>query len=74
MRNRSSVAGVADGASRKRRIAAGAGVAADRAAAARRRMSELPLGTPLRDVLITAIEALGAGGNYEFFQTREAQA
>jgi hypothetical protein len=32
---------------------------------------ELPLGTPLRDVVVTAIDAIGAGGNYQVFGTRE---
>jgi hypothetical protein len=31
---------------------------------------DLPLGTPLRDVVVTAIDAIGAGANYEVFGTR----
>jgi len=30
--------------------------------------SDLPLGTPLRDVVVTAIDAIGAGANYEVFR------
>ena len=29
---------------------------------------DLPLGTPLRDVVVTAIDAIGAGANYEVFR------
>jgi hypothetical protein len=32
---------------------------------------DLPLGTPLRDVVVTAVDALGAGGNYQVFGTLE---
>jgi hypothetical protein len=28
----------------------------------------LPLGTPLRDIVVTAVDALGAGSGYEFFR------
>jgi hypothetical protein len=31
---------------------------------------DLPLGTPLRDVVVTAIDAIGAGARYEVFGTR----
>jgi hypothetical protein len=31
---------------------------------------DLPLGTPLRDVVVTAIDAIGAGPSYEVFGTR----
>jgi hypothetical protein len=32
---------------------------------------DLPLGTPLRDVVVTAIDAIGAGARYDVFGTRE---
>lgn len=32
---------------------------------------DLPLGTPLRDVVVTAVDAIGAGANYQLFGTRE---
>jgi hypothetical protein len=33
---------------------------------------DLPLGAPLRDVVVTAIDAIGAGANYQVFDTRQA--
>jgi hypothetical protein len=32
--------------------------------------ADLPLGQPLRDVVVTAVDAIGASANYEVFRTR----